>query len=85
VTFGNASWATFDSTVYNSAGFVEDKFGFSVLEGFEIPIISFLSKKGYLKTLKTSINSRDIDFIGDAGRSGSRVEDTSLDGMSYFP
>jgi len=45
----------------------------------------FLSEqKGNAENLKI-INSRDIDFMVTAGRSGSVWRDTSLDGMSFFP
>jgi 3',5'-cyclic AMP phosphodiesterase CpdA len=39
-----------------------DKFGFSVLEGFEIPNYFLSEQKGYAENLKI-INSRDIDFM----------------------
>jgi len=39
-----------------------DKFGFTVLEGFEIPNYFLSEQKGYAENLKI-INSRDIDFM----------------------
>ncbi|WP_075350976.1 T9SS type A sorting domain-containing protein [Algoriphagus marinus] len=40
----------------------KDKFGFTTLEGFEIPNYMLTEQKGYAENLKI-INSRDIDFM----------------------